>query len=324
VKRLPTYSHRSQKQKTSSPNGHTIGYTAAGLNVLFWGIAPILIKTGVMRVPPAVFLYYRFAIVVALTIPFIFLLKKVLHLPKKASAYWELGLLGLISNPLNLLILFYGVRYTTSAASSIIAALAPMVILVGSALFLREKISRREIIGVFLALIGTLFVVLETPSQASASNPLLGNMLVLSYNIIWAMAVLWMKKRAQTYHPFLIGFSGWLVGLITCGLLVLFLHPSYFIPQTVFSDVPAMISIGYMAVFGSLVAFTAYQVAQKFLDASEVGILTYLQPVVTLPLSIYFMHEKIGFPGLVGIALLILGVAVAELHMRVLKRTHRK
>ncbi len=293
---------------------HTTGMIAIILNLLFWGIASPIIKVGLNQVPPEVFLFYRFFIVIVISTPFLFLFRKSFS-SLKPSHLIHLLTIGLLTNPLTLGLLFVGLSYTTSLASVIISSSTPIFIMVGSVLFLKEKITMREVVGVLIASIGTLLVIFETPVQEHASNPLLGNFLTFLSNIVWTVGVLFMKKLARTYHPFLFGYTGWLTGMIVFLGYAVITKSRYILAPLAMTQLPeAYWSILYMAIFGSLVAFTAYQVAQQYLPASEVSIFSYLLPLVTIPLSIFWLHEKIEIFFILGSTLLALGVIIAEFH----------
>ncbi len=292
-----------------------IGITAIFFNVILWGVAPAIIKFGLDSVSPAVFLYYRFLIVITLATPLLYLFRKSFKSVKTPKDLIELLLIGFLTNPLSLGILFFGLKYTTSASAAILAGISPLFIIAASALFLKEKITRFEIAGVVLATAGTLFIIFDTPTQAEASHPLLGNLIILSYNIIWTLGVLFMKKLALKHHPFVFGYTGWLIGMLTFGAIVFATEPHFFLRPLMLTQLPsALFAIGYMAVFGSLIAFTAYQVAQKYLDASQVSVFTYLQPLVAVPLSLVWLHEKVGLGFGIGAVVLMCGVLLAELH----------
>ncbi len=296
-------------------NGHMTGIFFIMLNVLFWGLAPAIIKHGIGFVSPQAFLYYRFLIVIILTTPFLFLGRKKYGTIKTPGQLLQLLTIGFITNPLCLGLLFVGLHYTTSAAGAIIAGTSPLFIVVMSALFLKEKITRNEVIGAILGTVGTVMIVLETPIQADAPNPLLGNALIFLYNFIWAAAVLSMKKLANKHEPFLFGYTGWFMGMLVMGLITFKTDPIIFMrPLMLLGMWDALWPIIYMAIFASIVGFTAYQVAQKYLPASEAGIFTYLQPVVTIPLSLFWLHEDFGTLFVTGCIVLILGVLIAEFH----------
>ena len=182
---------------------------------------------------------------------------------------------------------------------------------------MKEKITRNELIGIAIATIGTVFIVLETPEQAHATNPVLGNTLILLQNILWTAGVLLMKKFAHKHHPFLFGYTGWLTGFVFFFFYTLWKYPAFIAAPLAITQIPeAFLPIVYMAVFGSLIAFTAYQVAQRHLLASEVSIFSYILPLVTIPLSIFWLHERLTPLFVFGGVLLAIGVIVAEFHSR--------
>ncbi|HKY73835.1 MAG TPA: DMT family transporter [Patescibacteria group bacterium] len=294
-----------------------IGISAALVNVLFWGIAPAVIKFGLDSVSPFIFLYYRFLFVIVITTPFLFIFRKKFATIKTPKDLLIMLGIGLLTNPLSLGVLFVGLQYTTSAAGSILAGISPLFIVFASAMFLKERITKFEVFGSLLATAGTAFIVLDTPIQAHASNPLLGNILVVSYNIIWATGVLLMKKYAQKHSPFLFGYTGWFTGFIVFAVAALMTNAPLVLRPLALTQIPdALFPILYMAIFGSVVAFTAYQVAQQHLEASHVSIFTYLQPLVTVPLAYFWLKERFGLLFIFGAIVLTIGVIVAEIHPR--------
>jgi drug/metabolite transporter (DMT)-like permease len=142
---LPKKRWRSllNRAPVQAKNGHMTGIFFIMLNVLFWGLAPAIIKHGIGFVSPQAFLYYRFLIVIILTTPFLFLGRKKYGTIKTPGQLLQLLTIGFITNPLCLGLLFVGLHYTTSAAGAIIAGTSPLFIVVMSALFLKEKITQQ-------------------------------------------------------------------------------------------------------------------------------------------------------------------------------------
>lgn len=299
----------SKKQKAL-----LIGYMGIVANLIFWGIAPSIIKYGLDSVPYQVFLFYRFLIAVTITTPIAFFLRKSFIPLKNIKNVLQIIGIGIFST-LNLGVLFYGMTFTTSSAASVITMSVPLLIVIGSALFLKERITKHEILGVFIAMAGTFVVVAQTPTQAHAPNPLLGNVIVAAYNFIWTTGVLLMKKYAQKYSPFVFGYTGWLIGFITFGVITVFTYPTLIIhPEIIFTNIHAVFPIAYMAIFGSVIAFTAYQVAQKYLDASKVSIFTYLETVIAVPVSVIWLKESLSPQFALGACIIIFGVVLAEIY----------
>jgi len=290
-----------------------IGAIALTTNVFFWGLSGPIVKYGLDEVSAPAFLYYRFLLVVLLMSPILFFWRKPWRSLRSGKDAWQLLLIGAFTNPISLLLLFWGTSLTTAISATILTALVPIFILAASMVFLGERSRRTKIIGSALAFAGSLLVILDTPPQADASNPLLGNVLILLSNIAWTVGALLMKRQADRHHPVLFGYFGWVIGAIVCGLLTALLDPNAFAhPDLVLQLPKAGFAIAYMAVFGSLVAFTAYQVAQQVFPASEVGLSQYLLPLIGVPFAALWLNEKIGFLFVPAIILMLLGIGLAE------------
>ena len=134
-------------------------YIALLVNAFFWGISGPIIKNGLNYISPALFLFYRFLIVVVLITPFFlfYLYKnkvKVRNLP-------ILLLIGLLSNPINLFLLFLGLNITSALDTAVLASLTPLFFYFFGAVFLKEKINSQEKLGLIIALGGTMLFTLQ-------------------------------------------------------------------------------------------------------------------------------------------------------------------
>lgn len=296
-----------------SATSRVVGALALAANVFFWGLAGPIVKFGLAEASTPVFLYYRFFIVVLLVSPVLLLWKKPWRSIKSLSDVWMLLWSGAFTNPISLLPLFWGTALTTAISATVLTAMVPLFILAASAMFLGEKASKRKLFGVMLAFFGSLLVILDTPPQADAPAPLLGNLLILGSNAAWTIGALIMKKHARTHHPILFGYFGWLLGAVVCGILTYFLEPSAFLhPELVLQLPKAGFAILYMAVFGSVIAFTAYQIAQQVFPATEVGLSQYLLPLIGVPFAAIWLKEKIGLLFIPAVIIMLLGIGIAE------------
>jgi drug/metabolite transporter (DMT)-like permease len=95
-------------------NGVTIGISAALTNVFFWGVASPIIKSALDVISPYVFLYYRFLIVIILTTPVLFFMRKKFNTMRNSRHLLELLGVGVLTHPLSLGLLFIGLQFTTT------------------------------------------------------------------------------------------------------------------------------------------------------------------------------------------------------------------
>ncbi|MFT5076503.1 MAG: drug/metabolite transporter (DMT)-like permease, partial [Polaribacter sp.] len=87
------------------------------------------------------------------------------------------GFFGMV---LNMLMFFKGLSLSTPINSSVVITIAPVLLLILSAIFLKERITWLKFIGISLGLVGALLlVVFGLKTQANAPNIPLGNMLFI-------------------------------------------------------------------------------------------------------------------------------------------------
>lgn len=293
----------------------SVGIIAALTNVFFWGIASPIIKFALTTISPYVFLYYRFAIVLAITTPVLFLMRKKFNTIRNPKQLIQMLGIGVLTHPLTLGLLFVGLQYTTSSSAAVLVGLSPLCIVIASWVFLKERITRHELLGIVLASVGTAIIVFDTPVQVHATQPLLGNGIILLSNVMWTIGVLSMKKLSLKHSPFLFGYTGWFTGMLTFGVIAFFTDRVFFLRPLILTQLPqAVFPILYMAIFGSIIAFTAYQVAQKHLEASQVSIFSYLIPLVAVPVAFLWLKEQLGLWFVVGAIIIGVGVIIAEIH----------
>src|SRR3989344_9490863 len=116
-----------------------------------WGFAGPVIKFSLRELSPLVFLFYRFAIAgtfAILTLPF-FRIK----ISPKVLLY------SFLTSTISLGLLFLGYNLTSSIEGALISAIGPLLTATAGVMFLRERVTAREKIGIAIALVGTLIIV---------------------------------------------------------------------------------------------------------------------------------------------------------------------
>ena len=292
-----------------------IAYLALGINAIVWGASLPLVKLALDYTSPYQYLFYRYLIVVPLTFPvLIYLLYK--YKPKIKKVF-EIILMELVGTTLVLAILYEGLARTTAIDASLISSTAPLFVILGGILFLKEREEKREWIGVIVALFGTLIIILEPVIQNGgifSRSSLFGNGLIFIQTIIWAIYLIIAKKRYKNVPKLLVVTISFWVGLITFGVL-----------SFITSDAPILSDLAipvvrnaalYMAIFGSLIGLTLYLYGQNLIEASEAALFSYLQPLIAIPLSIYILGDNLNILSIIGIVFIVLGVYLAEIRPR--------
>lgn len=281
-------------------------YLVLTLVSLLWGIASPVIKYTLNFIPPYSFLFWRFLITCLIFLPFfIYFVKKQ---PIQLTEVPILAFLGLLGTPLTLILLFVGYTKTTSMDGVLISATAPIFITIGGAIFLKEKVTSIERIGLLIAVAGSLITISQPLFEGGflKSQNLLGNLLVFGSVISWTAFTLLSKVQFKKHHPFVITAFCFFVGLIT-------VFP-FFLLENNFQiwNFNALMGILYMSVFSSVIAYTFYEYGLSLIEASEATLFAYLQPIFAAPIALFWLGEKITFPFVIGALIIAVGVLIAE------------
>lgn len=279
-------------------------YLALLVTAFIWGLAPPIIKYSLGFVSTLGFLFYRFLIAgLVFLLPLLWRLWQQRPTRQQSILYLVLGFLG---TPLTLWLLFTGLERTTAIAGSVIWVIAPILVVLGGKLFLKETITRTEQIGITLTLIGTVITIVQPLLETglAITSNLLGNTLVLAGTCVWALFTL-LTKKYQKLDSFVLSASSFWVGLVV-------LAPFFTTTRTVGLSSQALFGIVYMALFGSVIAYSTYIYGVSKIEASEATIFTYLQPIFSVPLAAVWLKESITLPFLLGAALILAGVFICE------------
>lgn len=284
---------------------------------ILWGIASPVIKYTLKFIQPFSFLFWRFLFTSLIFLPLFFIYqhsKKISLSPKKI---FKLSFLGFIGTTLSLGLLFVGYNYTTAIDGSIIYSIAPIIVVVGGAIFLREKITNQEKVGTSFAFLGSLIIIIQPilEGKAFALKNFYGNLLVLVSAVAWAAYCLLVRKIEfkEKTDPLSLTAIGFFAGFITITPIFLLEQLNFhqisteFLPN--FNALPGII---YMSLFSSVIAYFTYNLGYALIEASEATIFDYLKPVFAAPLAVIWLGEKITLPFLAGAIVIFLGVFLTE------------
>lgn len=286
-----------------------------------WGIAPPVIKHSLKYFDTSVFLSYRFLITNILLIPLLFVIEPQTWttLSRLTAKKWLLLLFsGFLGSTIQLGFLFWGLDNTSAIEGSIINATAPILVAIGCFFFLREKITSREKLGIFVAFLGSALVVIEpifTGRYSASRMHFYGNTAVLLGTLAWAAYAVMSKKSLRGHvSPLLLTTAMFFIGGLTMPVVTFFLHSPYYLQQSFLTaPLSAHLGVWFMAFISGALAYFLYQQATKYVEVSEANIYTYLSPVFTLPLSIIFLKEPVGLWLILGSGIIIAGVFLSEL-----------
>ena len=207
------------------------------------------------------------------------------------SDYWRLLGCAVFGMFINMLAFFTGLELSTPVNSSVIITLSPVLLLILSALFLKEKITGIKTIGIITGMMGALVLVLFGAStQENAPNIPLGNILFFVNGLTYAIYLILVKPLTKKYST--ITLMKWL--FITGVFLNLPFTYYEFIAVDWLNLPGRAIWVMVFVVVGT--TFSTYFLnlyALKTLKASTVGAFIYLQPLIAVLFAVLTGADRI-------------------------------
>jgi drug/metabolite transporter (DMT)-like permease len=300
-------------------------YLLLTFTAIIWGIAGPVIKGTLAYLPPFTFLFWRFLIASLILLPLlIWRAQKENETLKTLLPIIPLGFLGV---PLCLTLIYLGFERTTALDGTIIAALAPIFIVISGVLFLKEKVTRLETIGLLIAITGTTIIIIQPLIEggALASKNIMGNLFIMVQNLVWTAYVILSKKEFRKHSPLIITAVSFITGLLVIFPFALLENDSQIFDfSSLIFNSNVFWGVLYMAFFSSVVAYFTFESGLKLIEASEATIFSYLQPIFAAPVAILWLGEKVTSTFLLGAIIITLGVFLTEFRPRRLASAKEK
>src|SRR5512137_2852350 len=274
-----------------------------------WGGMYVVSDAVLDVVPPATLVLLRYVI----ALPVLWIAARLSRTRGIQRVDWpKLGLTAFVGFGVSLLAQFAGTKLSTAAAGALITSATPAFIVLFAWLILRERASGRQWIGLGVATLGVLIVSLlgdQTATEA-ATNPLLGNLLLIVAAVSWALYSVLVKLHSQWYTALAITLAVTAFGIpIVAPVAAIELQTQTIGPLTL----PAILGILYLGIGSTAIAFFLWNKSFELLDAATASLFFFAQPVVGALLSAIFLGEKLGWSFFAGGALILLGALLGLL-----------
>ena len=206
---------------------------------------------------------------------------------------------------LNMLTFFKGLSLTSPISASVIMVSTPIVVLLFSAIFLKEGLGLRKISGVLIGMSGTVVLIVYGSVSAGAESSQIGNLLVFVNAISYAMYLILIKKLITKYHAF-----SFIKYIYSFGLL--FVLPFGFneIQQVNWTIIPNVIwlEIGFVLLFTTFFAYLINLMSMRYLKPTTLSVFIYLQPLFSSVIAISLGKDSLGPIKLIAALLIFIGV----------------
>lgn len=255
---------------------------------------------GNCSIDPIYLTFLRFFIATVFLIPFLLLKGKIKDLSKAMKTdfflFFVLGASGIFCEGA---LVITSLKYTTAARSCLFANASPIFTIIISYFIAKEVLTKRKIYGIFIGFAGiTLSLLSKGGLDIFAQNNtfLFGDILALFSGICWAVYTVFGKRIVSQYGGLVSTTGAILLGEIMLLFLVLFLK----IPLNLNFSLSIWLSILYLGIFSSGLAYVFWYVGLKSIDSGVLGSLGYATPILTTILSYLLLKERANYLFFIG------------------------
>lgn len=289
-------------------------YLLLVMTTLFWSGNFVLGRAVHLDVPPVGLSFWRWLTALIIILPF-----ALPHLKQSwpvIRQHWPILLvLSVFSVACFNTMVYLGLQTAPASNSILLQSACPVIILMLSWLFFREKISLLQGTGMLLSLTGVVVVVTHGDPASVVDMDFLngGTAWILAAVFCWAVYSTLLRLK-----PAELGGFAFFALTVLVGVIVLF--PFYLyetlngrpMPLTVTS----VVSVLYVTLFASILAYLFWNKAVGELGANRSGQFIHLIPVFGITLAVVFLGETLQLFHFVGFALIFGGIWLATVIAR--------
>lgn len=274
---------------------------------LIWGSTWFTIKFQLGVVDPLVSVVYRYLLAGCLMLAFCFIFKKNMKFTLRDHGF--MALQGLLLFGVNYWLVYEAEVYL---ASGLIAVAYSTLVFLNSgfgALFLNRAINRQVIVAALFGLSGTILIFSnEFLNLSFSKETIVGTIITALSVVIASLGNITSARNSANQIPVIQANAfGMLYGGIAMFILALILgRPFSFDPSAGY-----VISLIYLTVFGSIIAFGTYLTLISRVGADKAAYALVVIPVIAVIISSIFENYQLSIFPAFGVVLILIGNVLA-------------
>jgi len=219
--------------------------------------------------------------------------------------YSRIILASVFGIALNMLAFFKGLSLTTPISASVIMVTTPIMVLIFSAIFLKEKATIKKLLGIFIGMFGAIVLIVYGQNQNTATNATLGNLLVFINASSYGMYLIIIRNLTKKYHPLTLAKWIYLFGLM---MVIPFGLTEFNEVNWAVLPTSALYKIGFVVIFTTVLTYMFNLFAVKRLKPTTLSIFIYLQPVIASSYALIVGSDTIDKLKIIATLLIFMGV----------------
>jgi len=272
-----------------------------------WGSTWLAIRFGLEALTPIYSAGLRFS----LASVFILLLMRIrgvrLQLDKISIRLYLI--MGFFSFVIPFGLVYWAEQFVPSGMASVLFAVFPFFVAIFSYFTIpSESIGIYKMIGIILGFTG-IVTIFSDSFGGDITNYLIGMLAIVLSGIMQAGIAVTIKKYGHYLNPLSMNF----VPMIIAGISMVILGLSFEDVSSNRYDINAVLSIFYLAFFGSVVTFTSYYWLLKKINIVILSLIAFITPIVALILGFLIYNEELSTRHFIGSAFVLFGVLGANI-----------
>ncbi|MBC7217810.1 MAG: DMT family transporter [Candidatus Caldatribacterium sp.] len=263
-----------------------------------WGATFVTMKNLLASTPPLTILFWRFSIAFGALVGF--------SCPKGKRVFLAGTILGgaLFGG---YLFQTLGLLYVTPARSAFVTGLCTVIVPLFAFLILRTKPDRILPLSIALALFGLFILSL---GGERGNTVFFGDFLTLLGATAYALQIVLVERFTEENSAFALATVEMGVAALLSLSFALFLEEPLFPRRTEIWG-----SLFFLGIVATALAFSVQKVAQRYTEATHVGIIFISEPVFAALFSYFLWHERLTARSILGCSLILLGILTTQLRL---------
>ncbi|MEP5341320.1 MAG: EamA family transporter [Algibacter sp.] len=283
---------------------------------VIWGSTYLLNKIAITQLPPFFVGSIRFTTAGCL----VFIIAKVIGLSLKISKkqFLNCTIAGFLFLVYGNGIFVWALKYVDTGFAALEASTQPLFVLLLMRLVDGKKMQKKSLIGVSLGVFG-MYLLVSQKTLITNDHSLLGMFMILTCVLGWSYASVFVSKADLPTNFFVSTAYQMVISGILLAISSLIFNETWVAPSN--WNMEVQWSMILLIIFGSIVAFTAFNYLLKEVSTEKVSTSAYVNPVIAILLGWYVLDEVITLQTGIAALILLTGVYFITTRKKIKTRT---
>jgi len=272
---------------------------------LVWGSTYLFSAFALKQLPAFGICGYRYLLASLLTlIVYLFMKKK--NKPSKLEIR-NAAIAGIVFLGLGTGGAIWSLNYLDTGFTALIISGEPLLIVFLMWIFNKKTPSKQTLFGILLGIFG-IYLLVSQNELVATDDQWFGILMILFSMLSWGLGSIFVSKAKMPDNQFFNTTIQMFVGGLTT-LIISFIIGENIIPVAEWNDL-TLISLSFLIVFGSVIAFTSFNYLLKNVSTEKVVTNTYVNPIIAMILGYLYNNEIITGQSVVAAAIMLMGVFI--------------